>query len=456
MQGKGIAEIRERAAKIIQEALDDTTGQHLDLIRMVEQSKVDRTFQTKLEEKAGVLPGFARFIQQAAETHPLLQMVVPFIRTPANIAQATIERSPLGWGKAIRVYRQFLDGKVSRGEVADAIAKPLLGSTIIGGFMAYAASGGMTGSGPTDPDEKNLLRETGWQPYSFVLPGPDGKIYVPFNRFEPVSSLLGFAADMAEIRDQKKAGDIFDKALGSVIENLASKTYLTGLSSAGALISRPKQFAGEWVRQISRGLVPNIIGRMSQAVDPVLRDVRPQEGGLAGLPETALKTFASRLPGVSTLLPARRSATGKEITREGVGFGPFDSAARFALPVQPSAETKDAEVEKLLVQIGYVPAQPSRERTVKGRKVRVGDEDYEKLQRANEWATKEIQKRYMGNARFDRLPDTMEEGGKQSKEYYIRRVFDGARERTAAILNRSSDWQRRVRESRRAYGQTSP
>jgi hypothetical protein len=111
-------------------------------------------------------------------------------------------------------------------------------------------------------------------------------------------------------------------------------------------------------------------------------------------------------------------------------------------------------VQQLLIQTGFIPSQPSRDRTVKGRKVRVGDEDYEKLQDANAWAASEIKRRYVGNATFESLPDTMEEGGKKSKEFYVRRIYDEARERGAKILNRSADWRRRVREATR--GQAHP
>lgn len=58
-----------------------------------------------------------------------------------------------------------------------------------------ANDGLITGRGPADYRENNVLRETGWQPYSIRV----GDTYYAYNRFEPVGILFGLAADWADI-----------------------------------------------------------------------------------------------------------------------------------------------------------------------------------------------------------------------------------------------------------------
>lgn len=415
-----------RAAQIEREALDPAHAGHADMLKAVEESKLAGTFQ---DDPGELVKALTRMTQR----YPVLGVVLPFVRTPANIAKMTIKRSPAGFVEAVQKYRAWQRGEISRGEAVDAISRPMLGTAILAGFSAYAMNGGMTGGGPTDNRERNALRNTGWQPYSFVFTGSDGRRhYVPYNRFEPVSALLGFAADLAEIKDQKKAGDIFDKALGSIAENLTSKTYLRGLSDAASLISRPQQFASSYVSNLAGTVVPTIIARGARAVDPVLRDTSASEGGITGIPERIGKTVLSRIPWGSTYLPSRRTATGEDIVRPGSALG------RLAGPVQISSEKPGTELEKLMVDVGYVPGQPGREMTLNGRKLRLTDSEYAQLQEANKKAAQYIRQRIMKSSTFRRLDDL-------GKARELRRVFDRFRDDARGRIQRSPAFQRRRR-----------
>ena len=292
---------------------------------------------------------------------------------------ATISRSPAGFiagGKAWGAWRKAVrEGKSSeeigrlKGEAVDKLARPVVGTTILATFGALAKSGYMTGSGPTDHREKNALKQGGWQPYSFAFEGEGGKkVYVPFNRFEPVSALLGFAADMAEASDAKRAGDFADKALGSVVENLTSKTYLQGLIDVAEAISEPKQKMGYYLGRLSGSLVP--------------------------------KAMRSRIPGLSETLPARRSGTGETIERPG------NAVTQLLSPVQPSVEKENAAYQQRLVDLEAVPSAPRREITVKGRKVQLMEEEYKILQDADEATTKELMK-LTERKSFERLAEEM-------------------------------------------------
>jgi hypothetical protein len=417
----------ETAKRIVHEALAE--GKHTDIVESAKKAGQ----RLALQEDPGAL---VNKLQKMAIDHPWLSVVFPFIRTPANIARRTIERSPIGFLKAKKAYDAFKRGEISRGEAADAIARPLLGTLVLGGFAMYAKAGGMTGSGPTDQKDKSALRDSGWSPYSFVVPLPNGKkAYIPYNRFEPVSSILGFAADIVEIQDEKKAGDMLEKALGSFAENLTSKSYLSGLSDAANAISNPTQFMGQYASNLAGSLVPNIVGRAAQAIDPTLRDVRPESTGLTGIPERMAKTIQSRIPGASSYLPAKKSFAGETVERGG------DPLSRFVMPATYSVSKDDRALEEFVAEAGITPTKASRDVTirVKGRsqKVRLSDDEYALISAADQRAA-ESARRLMRNPSFKRLPDTIEEGGSKSKEAEIKRVFDKLRSEARARAGRKA------------------
>ena len=437
------AQIQARAAKILGELSDPKHTDHADILRTVARAKEERTFQEKRAES------MTESINQFVMRHPWMNLVLPFRRTPGNIANKIIQRSPLGAGRALRAWSDFkrvaADPKSTpfeiaeaRGVLADAIAPPLLGTALLTGFGALASAGGMTGGGPTDPQEKNTLKDSGWQPYSFVFTGPEGKkVYIPFNRFEPVSSLMGFAADMVEAKDAKTAGDLLDKALGSVVENLSSKSYLQGLTDAGNLLADPKRYASNYVSGLAGSfLVPNIVARTAQAIDPTIRDTRPESEGLPGIVEKAGRTVVSRIPRASTTLDERRSGLGEPTKRQG------NALTRFALPVQPSMEKEGAAFNELLVNLEAVPSAPQRDISVKGRKVRLSDEEYKFLQDADQKVTERLRRRTESPA-FKRLPP-------EDQRREIRTAYDSARGQARRRVLRSPGFVERARKTPKA------
>ena len=302
---------------------------------------------------------------QVANDHPLAAaIVVPFLKTPGNITRTGWRRSPMGlvlpgdFQAKVKTFRaqqaELRAGRtpegeiVSRGDVEDALARGAVGTALATTFGLLAAAGMMTGSGPTDDKEKNAKRATGWQPYSFVIPGAggDGKpLYVPFSRFEPTASLLGNIADAFELGDERS---VLDKVTTSISTNWTNKTYFKGLNDAAAAITTPNRAAKRLAGSIVAAHVPNIVAKAADAADPVLRETR-SESGLAGLGETVKRGVARRIPGVSRAAEPMYTATGEEAAKPGT------SLTRFLSPIQATSLRSGTELEAYMAKIHEVP-----------------------------------------------------------------------------------------------------
>lgn len=354
---------------------------------------------------------------------PVGHIILPFTTTPWNIAKMAGRRSPLGMKKFFKWYMEerALAQKEGRKmnpmppEVGDDLARAMLGTAIFGSMLAAANGGLITGSGPTDTKKRKLLQDTGWQPYSFKI----GDNYVPFSRFEPISTVMGIAADFGEsIASGKEMSrsDLLDKFFGSFAQNVTNKTYLKGLSDAANLISDPMQFGQQYLRNISGSVVPNIVRKGAQLVDPTVRELRPEGEGPGAFVESLGRAVASGIPGLSKGLPERRTATGRPADRESTGIGFFS-------PVRPTSEKADREVERLLLRADYVPAEPPRTKSIQGVRIPLTDAEYQELLDSRAKATAYISRKLVGNADFEKRPDI---GGRGSKNHILERIYNQA------------------------------
>lgn len=381
-------------------------------------------------------------LQTMARNHPLLQFFVPFIKTPVNIAKSTVAHLPPG--VFLSVYKR-LKGQIDSAQFADELARGVVGTTLAGAMYMLASESdedfAVTGGGPTDPTELQNLRDNlGWQPYSFKV----GDTYYSYQRLEPISSIIGMAADMAEAQRLKggKPGafDVFDKLAASITENLTNKTFLSGVEGLATMLHDPRRYAAQWVKQMEGSLVPNIVARAAYALDPTVREAQPYETKF-GLPEPVV----ARVPGLSSSLAPRQSALGGDRTRPGT------AAERFLSPFPTSTEKTGpaADLAREYHRIGYVPEQPSRElRLAGGHSITLDDREYAILQAAHDEATKRAT-RMLKSRYYRALPDLEGEGpGDNSKEEVLRKLVREARKRARIRLYQDPKFRRRAAAER--------
>ena len=233
---------------------------------------------------------------------------MPFIRTPTNIFRDFVAHTP-GIAHLTKRYKEA----IAQGGEAAAIAKGQLatGSILWITGITLANSGMLTGAPPKDKKELEQLRATGWQPWSVKI---DGKYY-PYNRLDPIGMFLGMAADLHRTLHEletEDAADVAGHAMIALMHNLASKSYLRGITNALQAIMDPDRNAMSFIKGLAAshlpfsGLMRNI--RMDMA-DDHMREAR-----------SLLDYMMNTIPGMSDDLPAKRNwVTGKPIDYVMVG-----------------------------------------------------------------------------------------------------------------------------------------
>lgn len=284
------------------------------------------------------------WLESGTTNHPYLKLVIPFVRTPANILKNAGLRTP-GLNLLSKGYREALSGMHGAEAKADAVGKMMTGGALVGSAVTAALEGAITGKGPADPRERQTLLATGWQPYSFKVNGK----YISFDGFDPMSMFFGIAGDYAEAAahmDEAGRASAAGSFMVATVHNISSKTYLTGLTQVMDALTSPEKSGEAFIKSRAASYVPSgfkqLAGLIPGASDPYLRETR-----------SVFDALLNRLPGFSQSLPPRRNMFGEAVTAR-QALGP-DSISPFYY-----SEQKDDKAAEELARFRTVFAPPAQ------------------------------------------------------------------------------------------------
>jgi len=263
------------------------------------------TFTNKIENASIIEP-----ISRLLTKHPVLKFVVPFLRTPANILKFGFDRSPFGLLKNVskEYRRKYFEGTDI--EKADALGQLSMGTLTTAATLLYLNSGSqaITGGGPRNRQERDALRETGWQPYSVKV----GDTYYSYQRLDPVATMMQMAADYRdyltyEVKDDDDRGafELFTAMSLVYAVNLTDKTFLQGVNNMLNVMRDPEYYGPKLFKDVSSGLVPNLINQTRNTQSEII--VKEAK--------SFSDTLTKRVPGLDKKVAPKRNILGEEVYR---------------------------------------------------------------------------------------------------------------------------------------------
>ncbi|WP_353741363.1 hypothetical protein WHX55_22600 [Pseudomonas fluorescens] len=191
-------------------------------------------------------------------------LVVPFLKTPANLITYAVKHSPAApFFKEVRA-----DLKAGGAKQEEALARMGIGSLLVS-FGAIGQMGGwISGGGPEDPEKRKAWLGAGNQPYSIKVNGG----WYSYQRLEPFATLIGISADIASgVQDQGLGMASIMKAIG---RNFTSKTWLQGLSGVMQAMTDPDRYGGSWINRSAATLAQpaTLLSHIGRYMDPYQRD----------------------------------------------------------------------------------------------------------------------------------------------------------------------------------------
>ena len=256
----------------------------------------------------------------------LSQFSMPFVKTPANVIERAIDYSPLGGVRnAFRTHKERKSGTFDQNRFANETARNILGTALMGGGVALAANGLMSGSYSDDKDEKQAQRESGMQEYALNMGDKQMDI-----GWIPVVGSNNVAAAAAYDAFKNGEGNAFEnaatglKAGGQALFDQSMFQGLQRLFGTGETYNTDEGIVGNMANVVKQGLgqgIPSLFRQAGQVIDPYQRDVAySNEGKSFGfLDNYDLNSLANNVPFLREQVLAPKVATTGELLKENQG-----------------------------------------------------------------------------------------------------------------------------------------
>ncbi len=260
----------------------------------------------------------------------MVDVVIPFHKTPANIAIQTALHSPLGIAKGAFDLIQAARGKggATTAQIINEFAKGITGTALLAiGLLLGSAGLFNTGFGKTEK-ERAADELAGRQENALML----GDVSVSLDWLQPAASPLIVGASMG----QRLAEDdiSLSSAFGAVMDGTDSLFEMTMLQSLydilGGYDAGASATAASVVENVVSQSIPTVFGQAARAIDPVQRKTTGDSDF-----ETLVNQVMAKIPGLTYLLDPELDVWGEEVYRTGkptAGNAALNILQQVALP----------------------------------------------------------------------------------------------------------------------------
>lgn len=292
-------------------------------------------------------------IQNLVVKAPILRLVMPFVSTPLNIIKFAGQRTLPFDLPVLRSLHEKMADDLAGDPIAraDLMGRQAVGTALWGGAAMAILGGKITGRGPSNNNERKILEQTGWRPYSIKW----GDKYVSYQRLDPFATFLGFSADLVEYANEANRGNIDDPELDEMLQtaagallagltqNVVNKSYMTGLKQVMDAINDPNRFAPTFLRTRVASYVPSLVGQAVGTVDgdDAIREAR-----------TIMEAIQKRFPIAASDLDPRRNVLGEVVSPSNYRIpllGAFvpDSVEDYVSPILVSSKKNDSVFQEM-------------------------------------------------------------------------------------------------------------
>lgn len=353
--------------------------------------------------------------------------ILPFKKTPINIAKPALNYSPLGFAKALSYDAvQVKKGNIQASQMIDNLAQGITGTalTLIGYMLAK--SGFLNGAGDDDKESKYDY-QLGEQPYSVNIGGETFSL----SWLSPIAMPLFVGANAYEQLEEGKEwnGDVVIETLAQTLDPLSEMSFLSNLNDVlSSYDSGIQKFAGigeSMTQNYITQFTPTLLSQIAQVKDDTKRSTKVgADSGFKFFDETINK-LKYKIPFLRETLEPSTDIWGNDIKQaDNIIERAFETFLAPYARKENIASAVDEEIKALYHETGdegLIPSVPYNYINYDGEKHEMSDTEFT-----------EFKKQY-GEKAFDLMEDlfntqTYRNASSEDKADMINGVYDYARD----------------------------
>lgn len=345
----------------------------------------------------------ATWINQASTNNKIVKgakdAILPFVKTPLNVAKTGIEYNPVGLLKTITYDTVKLrKGDITVNKYIDNLSKGLTGTGIAVLGYALADAGILKASGGDDDKKEKYDEALGKQTYSITI----GERTYSLDWLSPVGIPLFVGAEANALRNsqQKEKNRIssdddkkYNQTLKS-LENLANAmsnsmspmsemSMISGLTSALSSYEKDKTSAviTNAIKSYVNQFVPTVLGQIARTTDDYERSTTStKSSGLSKAIDQTKLQLMSKIPGLRQKLPTKEDIWGNEQKAEpNIPLRVVNNFVNPSTVKNINTSKVDEELDNLYNKIGestILPSTIEKTYTINGQTYRMTNEEY--------------------------------------------------------------------------------
>lgn len=364
--------------------------------------------------------------------------LMPFKRTPLNIAKRGLEYSPLnlfkGIGESLTSVRK---GTMSATDAIQHLSEGLTGTSLLGLGAFLASQGIFTTQTDSSGKEQAYDAENGVQSYSLNIAGHSYTI----NWLVPAIMPLSMGANLYDSFANYKPKGILGATTGflgnvlnamtGITDPMFSLTMLQGVNnlfsqSFGASITT--QFA-KTIPNFASQFVPTVGGQIARATEPYRKDTSTSEpiSKFFGINKSIAK-----IPGLANTLPNKLDTWGKPISNGNIGQR---IATNFLSPGYIGSQRNtaaDNEIQRLRTSLGDTsvipPSAPTSIKGSDGKTYYLAPKESVQYKQTMGQTTFVALSKLINDPTYKSLPD-VQLGNTNDKQAMVAKVYSNAQEK---------------------------
>ena len=353
--------------------------------------------------------------------------ILPFKKTPINIAKTGLNYSPLGFAKTLTYdVSQVKKGNMEASELVDHLAQNVTGSalTLVGYLLA--SSGFLNGAGDDDKEGKYDY-QLGKQAYSINI----GDATFSLSWLSPVAMPLFVGANAYEqlVEGKEWNGDVVVETLAQTLDPLSEMSFISSLDSVlSSYDSGIEKFAGigeTMAQNYITQFVPTLSSQIATVMDDTKRTTKVAADSDFKFFDETINNLLYKIPGLRQTLEPSTDIWGNEVKQtENVLTRAFETFLAPYAKREDIATKVDEEIKDLYSQTGdtgLIPSIPNNYISYDGEKYEMSAKEYTDF------------KKIYGQTAFDLMEQlfdtqTYQNADSETRADMVNSVYDYARD----------------------------